>query len=208
MRRLSSAARGALREGLTRAFSSVGAGAGAAMPRTAFYAAHVHPGQATSVTAGAWRSSLAPAAAGWLLRPRHSSSSSSSSSSAGTALERDAAQPTAVAEVPEAGDEGEDEWEEEGHSDYRQIGRVEGPYTIAPKDVFAVVEVGSHQFKVTVDDLIYVEKLGMLDVNDKARECVGCSASIEKRHRCCCAEFIFSRIFKRRNTAARAGGIE
>lgn len=59
---------------------------------------------------------------------------------------------------------------------YKVIGRVEDgkAYEVPRKDVFAVVEVGPHQFKVTTDDLIYVEKLGDVDINDKARsrECI------------------------------------
>lgn len=55
---------------------------------------------------------------------------------------------------------------------YKVIGRLElgKPYQVVAKDLFAVVEVGPHQFKVTTDDLIYVEKLGDVDINDKARQ--------------------------------------
>ena len=52
---------------------------------------------------------------------------------------------------------------------YAPAGRVEAPYKLQPRDVFAVVQAGTHQFKVTIDDLIYVEKLSGVDVNDKVR---------------------------------------
>lgn len=54
---------------------------------------------------------------------------------------------------------------------YKVIGRLElgKAFQVAKKDLFAVVEVGPHQFKVTTDDLIYVEKLGDVDINDKVR---------------------------------------
>ena len=47
--------------------------------------------------------------------------------------------------------------------------RIEGPYVVQPRAVFAVVEVGGTQYKVTPDDLIYVEKLSGIDVNDRLR---------------------------------------
>lgn len=53
---------------------------------------------------------------------------------------------------------------------YRVVARAGGggsPITIARKQVFAVVQVGSHQFKVTPGDEIYVEKLLYTDVNDE-----------------------------------------
>ena len=52
---------------------------------------------------------------------------------------------------------------------YALVGRVTAPFKAQPRDVFAVVQAGSHQFKVTVDDLIYVERVADVDVNDKAR---------------------------------------
>lgn len=51
--------------------------------------------------------------------------------------------------------------------EYKVVGRLGEAYQVPPKPVFAVVEVGSHQFKVTPDDLIYTEKLGDAEVNDK-----------------------------------------
>lgn len=50
---------------------------------------------------------------------------------------------------------------------WRIVGRVNGPFTVPRTDVFAVVQAGSHQFKVACDDLIYVEKLRGADVHDK-----------------------------------------
>ena len=52
---------------------------------------------------------------------------------------------------------------------YTRVGRVEGPFAVPPQDVFAVVQAGSYQFKVTLDDLITVEKVKGVDINDKAR---------------------------------------
>jgi hypothetical protein len=52
---------------------------------------------------------------------------------------------------------------------WRLVGRVDKPFTLKPKDSFAVVQAGPHQFKVTIDDLIYVEKMKGVDINDKAR---------------------------------------
>jgi large subunit ribosomal protein L21 len=44
--------------------------------------------------------------------------------------------------------------------------RVAGPHRPAARRVFAVVEVGGTQFKVTPDDLIVTEKLAGVDVHD------------------------------------------
>lgn len=49
---------------------------------------------------------------------------------------------------------------------YSVVGRVASQYSVAPKRVFAVVEVGGCQFKVTPDDVIVTEKLRGVDVND------------------------------------------
>ena len=40
---------------------------------------------------------------------------------------------------------------------------------VRPKDVFGVVEVRSHQFKVSPDDLIFVDKIKDVEVNDVVR---------------------------------------
>lgn len=50
---------------------------------------------------------------------------------------------------------------------YSYTGRIAEPYVVKPKPVFAVVEIGPTQFKVTPDDLVYSEKLKNLDVGDK-----------------------------------------
>ncbi|CAM6090615.1 unnamed protein product [Calypogeia fissa] len=42
-----------------------------------------------------------------------------------------------------------------------------GSPRIKPRAAFAVVQVGSHQFKVTPGDMIYTEKLKYADINDK-----------------------------------------
>ncbi|KAI7838015.1 hypothetical protein COHA_008196 [Chlorella ohadii] len=53
---------------------------------------------------------------------------------------------------------------------YTPLGEAVGErYAVPPKKVFAVVEVGGTQYKVTPDDVIVVEKLGDVDVNDKLR---------------------------------------
>uniref|UniRef100_A0A803N271 Large ribosomal subunit protein bL21m n=1 Tax=Chenopodium quinoa TaxID=63459 RepID=A0A803N271_CHEQI len=63
----------------------------------------------------------------------------------------------------------EDKLEEAAHIGYKVVGpllptdRVFKPYEPA----FAVVQVGSHQFKVSNGDCIYVEKLKYCEVNDK-----------------------------------------
>lgn len=53
---------------------------------------------------------------------------------------------------------------------YSPLGETVGErYSVQPKRVFAVVEVGGTQYKVTPDDVIVVEKLGDVDVNEKLR---------------------------------------
>lgn len=44
---------------------------------------------------------------------------------------------------------------------------ITGPYKVPQKAVFAVVELGGTQYKVTPDDLVICEKLSGLDINDK-----------------------------------------
>ena len=52
---------------------------------------------------------------------------------------------------------------------FRNVGRPATlPVAVSEKEVFAVVQVGSLQFRVTPDDLIFVEKLNGCSVNDKA----------------------------------------
>jgi large subunit ribosomal protein L21 len=46
---------------------------------------------------------------------------------------------------------------------------VEAGYQVAPQSVFAVVEVGGTQYKVTPDDVIVTEKLEGVDINEKLR---------------------------------------
>lgn len=50
---------------------------------------------------------------------------------------------------------------------YQRSGSIQGRYTVPRKPVFAVVEVGATQFKVSPDDLVYSEKLKGVTVNDK-----------------------------------------
>ena len=49
---------------------------------------------------------------------------------------------------------------------YERTGTVGGKYSVERKPVFAVVEVGATQFKVSPDDLVYAEKLKGVAVND------------------------------------------
>lgn len=46
------------------------------------------------------------------------------------------------------------------------VGSITAPYTLRPEKVFAVVELGGTQFKVTTDDVIFVNQLPGMDVND------------------------------------------
>ncbi|KAH7281831.1 hypothetical protein KP509_36G065300 [Ceratopteris richardii] len=62
-----------------------------------------------------------------------------------------------------------DSVEEAAYIGYKVVGRAKegdfGPYK--PPNAFAVVQVGSHQFKISPGDCIYTEKLKYADVNDK-----------------------------------------
>ncbi|KAJ7565971.1 hypothetical protein O6H91_02G083200 [Diphasiastrum complanatum] len=57
------------------------------------------------------------------------------------------------------------------HIGYTVVGRLDfgSPVNVEPQEAFAVVQVGSHQFKVTPGDSIYTEKLKFADINDKLR---------------------------------------
>ena len=46
------------------------------------------------------------------------------------------------------------------------MGRITGPYSIKPQLAFAVVQLGPKQYKVTADDVIFVDKLKDVDIND------------------------------------------
>ncbi|MEW5309233.1 MAG: hypothetical protein WDW38_001134 [Sanguina aurantia] len=46
------------------------------------------------------------------------------------------------------------------------VGSITAPYNLRPEKVFAVVELGGTQFKVTTDDVIFVNQLPGMDVND------------------------------------------
>ena len=48
-----------------------------------------------------------------------------------------------------------------------RLEKIEGPYRVEHRPVFAVVEVGGTQYKVTPDDVIVTEKLDGVDINDK-----------------------------------------
>ena len=50
---------------------------------------------------------------------------------------------------------------------FSAAGRVTGSYTVSRQPVFAVVELGPTQLKVSPDDVVYTEKLKGVDVNDK-----------------------------------------
>lgn len=71
-------------------------------------------------------------------------------------------EPASPPDWPEASQEQDVPAEQYSHS-----GRITGPYVVTPKPVFAVVELGPTQFKVTPDDLVYSEKLKGVDVGDE-----------------------------------------
>lgn len=50
---------------------------------------------------------------------------------------------------------------------YHKVGQIKERLFPERKPIFAVVEVGPTQFKVSADDLIYAEKLSGVDVNDR-----------------------------------------
>lgn len=53
---------------------------------------------------------------------------------------------------------------------YVQTDRVvDAPYKVQPKRVFAVIDVGGTQYKVTPDDVVVTEKLTGLNINDVIR---------------------------------------
>jgi hypothetical protein len=49
---------------------------------------------------------------------------------------------------------------------WRAVGRVEGPYGVEPQAMFAVVQLGPFQYKVTADDVLLHPKLAGAEVND------------------------------------------
>ncbi|KAL2621401.1 hypothetical protein R1flu_001606 [Riccia fluitans] len=65
------------------------------------------------------------------------------------------------------------ETREDSRYNAEEIGyKVLGPYVpdgakIKPQSLFAVIQVGSHQFKVSAGDMIYTEKLKHADINDE-----------------------------------------
>lgn len=50
---------------------------------------------------------------------------------------------------------------------YSFVARTTSAYSVQRKPVFAVVELGPTQFKVTPDDIVYSERLKSVDVGDK-----------------------------------------
>lgn len=50
---------------------------------------------------------------------------------------------------------------------YNKVGHIDSRYFPSRPPVFAVVEIGPTQFKVSADDLVYAEKLKEVDINDK-----------------------------------------
>lgn len=49
---------------------------------------------------------------------------------------------------------------------YKRVGTITGEYRLATEKVFAVVELGGSQYKVTTDDILFVNQLHGVDVND------------------------------------------
>lgn len=64
---------------------------------------------------------------------------------------------------------GEERENEAAAIGYKVIGRLDGSELVFKEyePVFAVIQIGSHQFKVSNGDCIYTEKLKFCDVNDK-----------------------------------------
>ncbi|GMH45885.1 hypothetical protein BSKO_13848 [Bryopsis sp. KO-2023] len=50
-----------------------------------------------------------------------------------------------------------------------KVGVIKSGYSVQPQLKFAVIQLGAHQFKVTTDDVIYIEKIKGVDVMDKVR---------------------------------------
>ena len=50
--------------------------------------------------------------------------------------------------------------------EYLRVGRVTGPYRLELQPLFAAVEIAGTQFKVTVDDIIFINQLPGCDIND------------------------------------------
>ncbi|GLC41983.1 hypothetical protein PLESTB_001055300 [Pleodorina starrii] len=51
-------------------------------------------------------------------------------------------------------------------AEYKRVGVITGQYSLKPERTFAVVELAGSQFKVTTDDIIFVNQLDGVDVND------------------------------------------
>ncbi|KXZ54233.1 hypothetical protein GPECTOR_5g324 [Gonium pectorale] len=51
-------------------------------------------------------------------------------------------------------------------ADFKRIGVITGQYVLKPERVFAVVALAGTQFKVTTDDIIFVNQLPNVEVND------------------------------------------
>jgi hypothetical protein len=148
------------------------------MRRAARLAAALARGAAGAGELACWPASAAPSAAACrglaaaALRPLPAAASLLPRAAAAAAASRPSL-PSAsrllgtAAPAPAAASAGAPAAEEP--APWRLVGRVDKPFTLQPKDAFAVVQAGPHQFKVTVDDLIYVEKMHGVDINDKAR---------------------------------------
>ena len=53
-----------------------------------------------------------------------------------------------------------------GDAEFAVVGRVEGPYEAETQEAFAVVHLKGHQYKVTADDVVYVDRMRGVEVND------------------------------------------
>ena len=105
----------------------------------------------------------------FLARPRRSSARLAAATFAASSRALQA-EPVAAAEPPAA----VADWDP---PQYERIGTVAGKYAVERKPVFAVVEIGPTQFKVSPDDLVYSEKLTGAPVLQQAASAAGfCSA--------------------------------
>ncbi|KAG2453040.1 hypothetical protein HYH02_002375 [Chlamydomonas schloesseri] len=50
--------------------------------------------------------------------------------------------------------------------EYKRVGMITGQYELEPERTFAVVELAGSQYKVTTDDVLFVNQLKGVDVND------------------------------------------
>lgn len=55
----------------------------------------------------------------------------------------------------------------DGSPEFERTGAITEAYEPRPVDAFAVVFLMGHQYKVTVDDLVFVDRMDGVEVNDE-----------------------------------------